>query len=581
MRLVDLPRYNTLTSALNADTALPTPDIAKSADQSLLRSARLVDGHFSYVAPLKTTDSVVLAVSPTALKDLGIDPEDAKTDEFRQILTDGGDLSEQSVYPWANNYGGWQFGQRAGQLGDGRAITLFETKVGSKSYEIQLKGAGKTPYGRFADGLAVLRSSIREFLVSEHLNALHIPTTRALSVIKINDRVAMRENGPEPTAVVCRFAESWLRLGNFDIHAWKGDRKAVRQLADYAISQSFGGREGLQRSFTEITKNCPESIPELVHVYVQFYLEAVRRNARSVGMWQAYGFMNGVLNTDNTSLIGLSMDYGPFAFMDTFDPQYTPNHDDQLLRYTYQNTPDIIWWNLAKLGENLGEMLGATEDELNSDEYMTTFSKNEETVRTLVGRLREVLTYAHEVYFYEYKKTRDSLFASRLGLKEYSEDLVKDLLETMETNMLDFHCTFRRLGAMRLFENDTNDWSEMAKPLIPTVKNVGAPDDVEITKDVGGWLKQYKSVLAEQGVTNDDDRQQQMNSVNPSFVLRGAVLDDVIAAAYNEDYTLLQKVIVMALDPFAETWGFDAEMENKYKEPAPREKRSMQCSCSS
>nr|GMD61807.1 UPF0061 protein azo1574 [Ipomoea batatas] len=234
--------------------------------------------------------------------------------------------------PYAQNYGGHQFGMWAGQLGDGRAITLGEV-LNSKSerWELQLKGAGKTPYSRFADGLAVLRSSIREFLCSEAMHSLGIPTTRALCLVttgKYVTRDMFYDGNPkdEPGAIVCRVAQSFLRFGSYQLHASRGkkDLDIVRTLADYTIRYHYP------------------------------HLENMKRTASMIAGWQGVGFTHGVMNTDNMSVLGLTIDYGPFGFLDAFDPSYTPNTTDLPgRRYCFANQPDIGLWNVAQFTSTL------------------------------------------------------------------------------------------------------------------------------------------------------------------------------------------------------------------------------------
>lgn len=263
---------------------------------------------YTFVRPsIKEPNPELLATSPAAFRTLGLAPSEAETPEFVRLVSGNGGF-EDEVYPWAQCYGGWQFGQWAGQLGDGRAISLFEATNPSthERYELQLKGAGTTPYSRFADGRAVLRSSIREFIVSEYLHRIGIPSTRALSLTLLPAEFAERER-LEPCAVVCRFAQSWIRIGTFDLLRNRGDRANLRKLADYVRD--------------EVLQLPPHTAEEgKGNRYEEMYREIVRRNAETVAKWQAYAFMNGVLNTDNTSVLGLSLDFGPFAFMDVRPP---------------------------------------------------------------------------------------------------------------------------------------------------------------------------------------------------------------------------------------------------------------------
>lgn len=301
LSIEDIPKSHVYTAKLTPDPNFETPEESAAAPRSALGPRMVKGAHFTYVAPTPPTGTPeLLAVSPLALKTLGLSQSTTASQTFLNLTAGAPTGFESSHYPWAQCYGGYQFGQWAGQLGDGRAISLFEATNPDTGirYEIQLKGAGLTPYSRFADGKAVLRSSIREFVVSEYLHALGIPTTRALALTLRTGETATRER-VEPSAVVTRFAESWIRCGSFDLYRFRADRERMRQLADYVLEEvlKIEEKEGENRYWT-------------------MYKEIVRRNAMTVAKWQVYGFMNGVLNTDNTSIMGLSLDFGPFAFMD-------------------------------------------------------------------------------------------------------------------------------------------------------------------------------------------------------------------------------------------------------------------------
>ena len=313
--LVDLPKTWHFTDSLPADKLFATPADSHKTPRDHISPRQVRDAIFTWVRPEQQKEPELLAVSPAARHDLGIKDGEQETDDFRQFVAGnkllGWDEEKlQGGYPWAQCYGGFQFGQWAGQLGDGRAISLFETTNPSsgKRYELQLKGAGMTPYSRFADGKAVLRSSIREFIVSEALNALDIPSTRALSLTLLPHTKVRREK-TEPGAIVLRFAQSWLRLGSFDILRARGDRKLIRQLATYVAEDVFGGWNTLpgrlnlpddpaksstpQRGVAQSVVEGPSDAAE--NRFTRFYREVVRRNAMTVAHWQAYGFMNGVL----------------------------------------------------------------------------------------------------------------------------------------------------------------------------------------------------------------------------------------------------------------------------------------------
>lgn len=313
--LKDIPKSWNFTSGLTPDPMYPTPAASHKTARDEIGPRMVRDAMFTWVRPEKQENPELLAVSPAAMRDLGIKEDEKLSEEFRQFVAGnklyGWDEDKlEGGYPWAQCYGGYQFGQWAGQLGDGRAISLFETTNPATDvrYELQLKGAGLTPYSRFADGKAVLRSSIREFVVSEALNALSIPTTRALSLTLLPQSKVLRER-VEPGAIVLRFAQSWLRLGTFDLLRARGDRKLVRELSAYVANDVFGGWDKLQgrlqnpdkpadgptpsRGVSEKATEGPDDAAE--NRYTRLYREIVRRNALVVAHWQAYGFMNGVL----------------------------------------------------------------------------------------------------------------------------------------------------------------------------------------------------------------------------------------------------------------------------------------------
>lgn len=313
--LQDLPKTWNYTKSLPPDSQFPTPADSHKTARDEITPRQVTKAAFTWVRPEQQKDPELLSVSPAALRDIGIKPGEEQTEDFKQFVAGnklyGWDEDKLTGgYPWAQCYGGYQFGQWAGQLGDGRAISLFEstnpdTKV---RYELQLKGAGITPYSRFADGKAVLRSSIREFVVSEALNALGIPTTRALSLTLLPHSKVIRER-IEPGAIVLRFAQSWIRFGNFDILRARGDRALIRTLATYVAEDVFGGWENLpgrlenpdkpdespqpKRGVSASTIEGPDDAAE--NRFMRLYREIVHRNAKTVAHWQAYGFMNGVL----------------------------------------------------------------------------------------------------------------------------------------------------------------------------------------------------------------------------------------------------------------------------------------------
>lgn len=536
--LRSLPKSNVFTSNLPPDPAFPTPLESHSAPRESLGPRLVKESLYTYVRPEPTEDPELLCVSPRALQDLGLKQEEAQSEEFREIVAgnkiatwDEKENAESGgIYPWAQCYGGYQFGQWAGQLGDGRAISLFEStneKTGTR-YEIQLKGAGKTPYSRFADGKAVLRSSIREFVVSEYLNAIGIPSTRALALTHCRGSSVLRERR-EPGAIVTRFAQSWIRFGTFDLPRNRGDRKLLRTIADYTAEHVYGGWDTLpsklpagdpktthNQTQTGVAKDTIEGEGlEAENRYVRLYRAILRRNALTVAKWQAYGFMNGVLNTDNTSILGLSIDFGPFAFLDTFDPTYTPNHDDHMLRYSYRNQPTIIWWNIVRLGEALGELMGAGSN-VDSQTFISDGVKEEEADE-LVKRAEGIIERCGEEYKTVFLAHYKELMTARLGLKSQKEsdfdDLFSELLDFLEAYELDFHHAFRKLSYFTLSELDTEQSRKDVAGRFFRF-NEAPKQDAESRSRIAKWLEKW-ATRAKDDSPNDEERQTAMLAVNP------------------------------------------------------------------
>ncbi|KAL1955666.1 hypothetical protein VTO42DRAFT_8211 [Malbranchea cinnamomea] len=606
--LADLPKTNVFTSKLPPDPAFETPESSHDAPREAL-GPRLVRGAlYTYVRPELTDEPELLGVSPRAMRDIGLKDGEEKTQDFKDLVSGNKIMwskEQGGIYPWAQCYGGWQFGVWAGQLGDGRAISLFETISPSsgRRYELQLKGAGRTPYSRFADGKAVLRSSIREYIISENLNALGIPSTRALSLTLLPN-VGVRRERIEPGAIVARFAETWLRIGTFDLPHSRGDRELVRKLATFVAEDVFPGWESLPAalSFGENNSppadidNPPRGVPKdeiqgedgaEQNRFARLYREIVRRNAKTVAAWQAYGFMNGVLNTDNTSIFGLSIDFGPFAFMDNFDPSYTPNHDDELLRYSYKNQPSIIWWNLVRLGEALGELIGSGDKV--DEELFVTKGITEDYAPTLVKRAETIIEKTGEeykaVFLNEYKR----LMTARLGLKTHKESdfqsLFSDLLDTLEALELDYNHFFRHLSGLSLADVESDEKRKTISSIFFHKEGVGGIGNTEESarERIGKWLDAWRNrVIEDWGSDKDEERQAAMRAVNPKFLPRSWVLEEVIRRVERDgDREILGRVMNMALHPFQEEWGWDKAEEERLCGDVPRYKRAAMCSCSS
>lgn len=605
--LHDLPRSHVFTSSLPPDPAFPLPlDSHKAPRRDL--GPRMVKGAlYTYVRPERSEEPELLAVSKAGLRDIGLREGEEKTDEFKELvagnkLLDWDEEKGEGIYPWAQCYGGWQFGSWAGQLGDGRAISLFEsTNPSTKTrYELQLKGAGKTPYSRFADGKAVLRSSIREFVVSEALNALRIPTTRALSLTLL-PRSQVRRERIEPGAIVARFAQSWLRIGTFDILRARGDRNLIRKLSTYIAENVFPGWEALPSKLAsgnpnETALNPERGVPasetqggegEEENRFARLYREIVRRNAKTVAAWQAYAFTNGVLNTDNTSLFGLSIDFGPFAFLDDFDPNYTPNHDDHMRRYAYSNQPTIIWWNLLRLGESMGELIGAGTrvDKKGFVEKGVT----KEFAPELIKRAEDIIGRTGEeykaVFLDEYKR----LMTARLGLKSQKEgdfeNLFSELLDTMEALELDFNQFFRKLSAVKVSDIETDEHRKFLAGRFFHHEGITGLNVTEESarKRVAEWLDRWRTrVLEDWGENGDAERETAMKKVNPKFIPKSWILDELIKRVERGgEREILDHIMQMALNPFEDSWGWDEKEEERFCGDVPRTGRAMQCSCSS
>ncbi|KAF1844488.1 UPF0061-domain-containing protein [Cucurbitaria berberidis CBS 394.84] len=603
--LQSLPKSNVFTQTLPADAAFPTPKDSHNAPRQTLGPRMVKEALFTYVRPDPQGESELLAVSQRALQDIGLKDEEAETQEFKDVVagrtisTWNEERPDEGIYPWAQCYGGYQFGQWAGQLGDGRAISLFESTnpaTGTR-YEIQLKGAGRTPYSRFADGRAVLRSSIREFVVSEYLNAIGIPTTRALALTLNKGSRIVRER-VEPGAIVTRFAQSWIRFGTFDLQRTRGDRKTLRTLADYTAEHVYGGwdelpgklpsgdaKETHNQTTTGVAKDTIEGEGlEAENRYVRLYRAILRANALTVAKWQAYGFMNGVLNTDNTSILGLSIDFGPFAFLDSFDPTYTPNHDDHMLRYSYRNQPTIIWWNLVRLGEALGELMGAGAkvDEAIFVEKGVTEEEADELVKRAEGVIDRCGEEYKAVFLAEYRR----LMTARLGLKTQKDSdfevLMSELLDCLEAFELDFHHAFRRLSAIKLSEVETeNQRKDVAGRFFKT--NDSPRQESDSRERIGKWLEKWSARVKEDwGDSSDAERQDAMQAVNPKFVPRSWILDELIERVEKKDERdILPQIMKLSLNPFQESWDWDESEEERFCGDVPKYKGMMQCSCSS
>ncbi len=421
--------------------------------------------------------------------------------------------------PLATVYSGHQFGVWAVQLGDGRALLLGEAGGPEGSQEIQLKGAGLTPYSRMGDGRSVLRSSIREFLCSEAMHHLGIPTTRALCVV--GSDAPVRREELETAAVVTRVARSFVRFGHFE-HGFSNDRPdQIRALADHVIDRLY------------------PACRDAANPYEALLAETVERTARLVAHWQAVGFCHGVMNTDNMSILGLTIDYGPFGFLDGFDANHICNHSDNRGRYSYKNQPQIAYWNLFCLAQALLPVLG----------------EGEGAVEAAQGIL--------ETYRGHFAGALDGMLRAKLGLAEAREGdtaLANRLFDVMHANRADFTLTFRHLA--RVVRDDA--------------RGDAAVRDLFIDRPaIDAWLAEYRARLAAE--TRDDAaRAAAMNRVNPLYVLRNHLAETAIRLASDKDFSEVERLLDVLRRPFDEQPGREA-----YAALPPAWASSLEVSCSS
>ncbi|KAF8529904.1 hypothetical protein JB92DRAFT_2695654 [Gautieria morchelliformis] len=534
----------------------------------------------------------------------------------RQVLTDilgghtvlFGSSKETGYAPWSLRYSGHQFGAWAGQLGDGRAISILESPHPNDPnliYELQLKGAGRTPFSRTADGLAVLRSSVREYLGAEAMNALGVPTTRSLAMVLYPTLPVRREDPtPEKATVVTRVAPSFIRIGNFEslnpptnayAFSFIGQQRA--QWDGLRILGEWVSRRVLQLNLGPGKDDKPPAWGK------ELVLECARRNARMVAHWQAYGFMHGVINTDNVSILGLTIDYGPYAFMDVFDENHICNHTDEEGRYSYKYQPTMIIYAIRALLTSLSPLIGA-ELELGhavSAGWADEVSKDRldnwrEDGMELKQEIEETVMDTFNTAYWPLMRKR---LALRRELDSDSSGLIHPLLKLLEVHQLDYHSTFRTLCSFRP-SFSAAELESFATRLTPESLVTSTDARERAKKDWVEWLETYKKrINEEQDDWNGQEnwmviRQQEGYKANPRFVLRQWVLEEVIKKVEENHVSgkrILAKVLEMASNPF-EPWGaennagpeaFDEEIreEQRYCGMGPSKLLGFQCSCSS
>lgn len=471
--------------------------------------ARLPETFRQRVDPTPVPNPYLIASNLEAASLLDLHPDELGTPDFVEYFA--GNRLLPGSEPVAMKYAGHQFGHFVPQLGDGRAILLGEVRnQRGEKWDLHLKGAGPTAFSRFADGRAVLRSSIREYLCCEAMHGLGIPTTRALCVI--GTRLPVHREAVEPGALVLRMAPTHVRFGSFEVFAARNEHHEVRLLADYVIEHHFPHLQNAEDR------------------YPRFLREVCDRTARLMAHWQAVGFMHGVMNTDNMSILGITLDYGPFGFMEDFDSDTICNHSDHTGRYAFSQQPRIGYWNVAVLAQALLALMNVEEARAVLDTYPETFN----------GHLHR-------------------LMCAKIGVAptEGNQALWRDALDLLAAGKVDYTLFFRTLCQF-----DTDPTNEAIRRLFPCDKGFLR------------WAERYRDGLAQ--VPDKATRQESMNLVNPRFILRNYLAQVAIEKATAGDFSEVQRLYEVLRRPFDE----QPEMA-QYAEPAPSWGKRLVVSCSS
>ena len=496
-------------------------------------SRQVYDALWSSVTPTPVAAPRLLAYSPEVAALLGWQAEDMNDPRIAQIF--GGNALLEGMQPYAACYGGHQFGGWAGQLGDGRAISLGESvNAAGQRWELQLKGAGQTPYSRRADGRAVLRSSVREFLCSEAMFHLGIPTTRALSLVTTGDKVMrdmLYDGNPalEPGAIVCRVAPSFIRFGNFELPAQRGDLGLLAQLVDFTIARDYSELQG-----------------DTASKRAQWFVEVCRRTAIMIAHWMRVGFVHGVMNTDNMSILGLTIDYGPYGWLEDYDPMWTPNTTDEHgKRYTYGQQPYIGHWNLARLSDALMPLIKDSS----------------------------ILQAGLQAYADTYTETFGEMLAAKFGIVTLSDadaPWINQAFELLHKSEVDMTLFFRELAEIELEQPDL------------AVLNSAFYRPELFAQQRGtweAWLQLYVARLQQDGLS-DQTRRTRMNAVNPRFVLRNYLAQQAIDAATDGDNSQILALLDALRHPYDEQTAY-AHFAEKRPEWARHKAGCSMLSCSS
>ncbi|BCR26522.1 protein adenylyltransferase SelO [Aquipseudomonas alcaligenes] len=475
------------------------------------RFARLGDAFSTAVLPEPLDEPRLVVASPAAMALLDLDPAEADSELFAQLFS--GHKLWSDAEPRAMVYAGHQFGVYNPRLGDGRGLLLGEVvNAAGEHWDLHLKGAGQTPYSRMGDGRAVLRSSIREFLASEYLHALGIPTSRALCVTGSSTPV-WRER-QESGAMLLRLAPSHVRFGHFEYFYYSNQHERLKELGEHVLACHFADCLAAENPWAAM------------------FREIVERNAELIAKWQAYGFCHGVMNSDNMSILGITFDYGPYAFLDDFDANHICNHSDDTGRYSFANQVPIAHWNLAALAQALTPFVAV------------------EQLRETLG-LFLPLQQAHYL----------DLMRRRLGLctaDARDAALIERLLQLMQGGAVDYSRFFRRLG-------------EQA----PSAALLQLREDFVDLAGFDQWGRDYQARVEQEGGTQQE-RQARMHAVNPLYVLRNYLAQNAISAAEQGDYGPVRELHAVLARPFEEQPGMQ-----RYTERPPEWGKHLEISCSS
>ncbi|XP_053617364.1 protein adenylyltransferase SelO-like [Plodia interpunctella] len=475
----------------------------------------------------------LVCASDACLEDiLDLDPIVAESEEFVDFIA--GKYLPSGGLPVSHRYGGYQFGYWADQLGDGRAHTLGEY-INSKgeSWQPQLKGSGETPYSRFGDGRAVLRSSIREMLASEACHFLGIPTTRAAALVVSEEHKVWRDKTysgrakQENAAIVMRVAPCWYRLGSVEILLKRQEPHTMKTLVDHIIKHYF-----------------PNINVEDEDKYVKWYSDVAHRNLDMVATWQGYGFTHGVLNTDNVSVLGVTIDYGPYGFMEHYNSHYVPNSSDDMGRYAFSKQPEILLWNLDKFAEALQPILS-------DDQKAKIEGVNKALEKYVTDKVLQT-------------------YISKLGLTTIQDGdslLIDDLLNMMERTMADFTATFRQLAEVQANQLSDKTILEEKWSLNKLQEATGWAD----------WVKRYQGRLQGDQVT-EQDRVSRMCKLNPVYVPRNWILQEAINDAENSDFEKVRFLLKLFHKPFEVN---DEAERRGYSSQPPSWSYGLKLSCSS